>query len=358
MARKDYYEILGVNRNASQDEIKKAFKQLARKWHPDVNKENGSEEKFKEVNEAFQVLGDQQKKTQYDQFGTSDFNSQQGFSSQGFNFNDIFRNFGFDDLFEEFGFNNRREREESFDIKYDLEITLEDAFKGLNTNIEVPQYSKCNTCDGSGAKPGFLKECKDCEGTGEVRKIQRTVFGQVVSVVTCSKCGGDGSIIIKECEKCEGKGKIKKIKKVEVNIPKGVDNGQYLRIPGDSGNIYITINIKKHDIFDRDEADLYCKTTIDLGTAILGGEIDIPTISGKAKLNVPSGTQSYTVFRLKGQGMPNLNSSKRGDQLVKFIVNIPDKLNKKQENLIKEIFSSDKKVETKKGFFDKLREFI
>lgn len=356
MAKKDYYETLGINKNASQEEVKKAFKQLARKWHPDVHPDKKqAEEKFKEINEAFQVLNNPGKRQQYDQFGTADFNGQssgQGFG-RGFDFNDIFRNF--EDLFGGFGFRNREE--ENFDLRYNLEISLEDSFKGVKKTIEVSQLSNCVTCNGQGAKPEFIKECKDCEGTGEYRRVQRTVFGQVVSVSTCTKCSGIGKTITKSCEKCDGKGKLKKNKKIEIEIPKGADNEQYLKVQTDSGNVFVIINIKKHEIFDRDEENLFCKTTIDLATAILGGEVDIPNISGKTKLTIPSGTQSPTVFRLKGQGMPSLHSNKRGDQLVKVVVNIPEKLTKKQQELLKEAFS-DKQVETKKGFFEKLREFV
>ena len=355
MPKKDYYEVLGVGRNASQDEIKKAFRQLARKWHPDVNKDKQAEEKFKELNEAFQVLGDAQKRNQYDQFGHAEFNGQ-GFS-QGFNFDDIFRNFGFEDLFSGFsGFGNRKKEEER-SYRYDIEISLEDAFSGLTKNIEVSIFGTCDLCKGTGAKPGFLKECSECQGTGESRKIRRTPFGQIVTVSTCDKCDGSGKIISKPCEKCDGEGKVKKNKKVEINIPKGVDNEQYLKINVDDSILYVFISVKKHEVFDRDENELFCKTTVDLATAILGGEIDVPTINGKAKLKIPAGTQSHIVFRLKGQGMPNLNSNKRGDQLVKVVVDIPEKLTKKQENLLKEMFS-EKKVETKKGFFEKLKEFV
>ena len=355
MTKKDYYDTLGINKNASQEEIKKAFKQLARKWHPDVHQDKKlSEEKFKEINEAFQVLNDQSKRQQYDQFGTADFNGQ-GFQghSQGFDFNDIFRNFGFEDLFGGF---NRREREENLDVRVNLEITLEEAFSGVKKNIEFPQFVSCISCKGTGAKDGSLKHCETCGGTGQQKRIQRTVFGHVVSVSTCSKCYGKGIIISKPCDKCN-EGKVRKIKKIEVEIPKGVDNEQYLKIPSESGNIYVIISVLKHKLFERSDEDLFCKTVLDLGTAILGGEIEIPTINGNAKVKIPSGTQSHTVFRLKGQGMPVLNSNKRGDQLVKFVVNIPEKLTKKQQELIKEVFQ-DKKTETEKGFFEKLKEFV
>ncbi|MBS3171542.1 molecular chaperone DnaJ [Candidatus Woesearchaeota archaeon] len=350
---KDFYKILGVSKKASQDEIKKAFKQLAKKYHPDINKGKDSEEKFKELNEAFQILNDPIKRNQYDQFGEADFNSQD-FNSQGFDFNDIFRDFGFGEFF---GF-GKRQKEENSNLRYDLEITFEDAFSGLRKTIEVPQFVSCTSCKGTGAKSGYLKECLECGGAGEYKKIQRTVFGQVISIATCAKCEGSGNIIAEKCEKCGGNKKIKQIKKIEVEIPKGIDNEQYIKIPTDSGNIYVVIYIKQHKIFDRDAENLFCSTFIDVATAVFGGEIEIPTINSKAKLKISPGTQSHTIFRLKNQGMPILNSNKRGDQFVKVIVKIPEKLTKKEEEALKMAFSDHQKVETKKGFFEKLREFV
>ena len=358
--KKDYYEILGVNKNASQDDVKKAFRNLARKYHPDVNHGNKeAEEKFKEANEAFQILNDPQKKAQYDQYGHSAFRPED--FSTNFNFEDIFRNFGFGDIFS--GSRNNRD---GADLRYDMEISLEEAFQGLTTKIEVPHLVKCETCDGTGAKPGFLKTCEKCNGTGKIKKLQRTFLGQMISVSDCGKCRGVGKFAIKSCETCSGKGRIRKTKKIEIKIPKGVDNEQYLRVSGEGdesenrgrkGDLYVVIGVKDHKIFERNESNLFCKLVIDLGTAITGGEVEVPVISGKAKLKIPAGTQSHTVFRLNGQGMPHLNSSKRGDLLVKAVVQIPEKLSKKQEDLLKE-FVSEKKIETTKGFFEKLKEFV
>lgn len=368
MVKKDYYEILGVNRDASTDEIKRAFRQLARKYHPDVNPGNKeAEEKFKEINEAFQVLSDQQKRAQYDQFGHAAFKPEDFAGFRGFSFDDLFRNFGFGDIFDAFSrFGERERAREGADLRYDIKILLNDAFNGLTHKIEVPHFVECDICKGTGAKPGFLKDCKDCNGTGEIRRVQRSIFVQVVNISPCSKCNGSGKIATKSCETCNGIGRIKKIEKIEVKIPKGIDDGQYLRIsgkgePGDNGgqpgDLYVVVNIKEHEIFERHESDLFCKTTIDLGTAIFGGEIEVPTLSGKAKLKIPPRTQSYTVFRLKGQGMYHFNSNKKGDQLVKVIVKIPEKLSKQQEELLKESFS-EKKIQTSKGFFEKLKEYF
>ncbi|MFQ6120747.1 MAG: molecular chaperone DnaJ [Methanosarcinales archaeon] len=369
MTKKDYYKILGVDKNASQEEIKKAFRHLARKYHPDVAGKE-SEEKFKEINEAFQVLNDPQKRAQYDQFGHAAFKPGDFAGFRWPNFDDLFRDFGFGDIFDVFsGFRERtRAREQGADLKYDLEITLEEAFSGFSKKIEVPVFVICKSCEGTGAKHGSLKSCPECDGTGEIRRIQRSAFAQIVNIVTCNKCNGSGQIIEKPCEDCKGVGRIKKIKKIEVKIPRGVDNSSYLRITGQGeagynggspGDLYVVINVKPHPIFDRHENDLFCKTTISLGQAVFGSEIEIPTIKSKAKLKIPAGTQSHTVFRLKNQGMPDLHTNKRGDQLVKVVVKIPEKLDKNQKRLLKEFVKiSGEKIKTTKGFFEKMKEYI
>jgi len=364
MPERDYYKILGIEKGASKDEIKKAFRQLARKYHPDVNPGNQeAEEKFKEINEAFQVLGNPEKKKQYDQFGTSRFKPQDFSGFRSPSFDDLFNDFGFGDIFDIFsGTKGNRERVGA-DLRYDIEINLEDAFNGLRTKIQIPHFVNCSTCHGSGAKPGFSKDCPECKGLGEIRRMQRNMFANIINVIPCVKCKSTGKIATKLCETCNGEGRIKKIKKIEVKIPKGIDDGQYLRVEGEgepgenggpSGDLYIVVNIKEHKIFERREFDLFYNTTIDLGTSILGGDIKIPTIDGKAELKIPAGTQSHTIFKLKGQGMPVLRSGQRGDQLVKVIVDIPKKISKKQEQLLKQ-FISGKEIKTSKGFFNRLK---
>ncbi len=351
MAEKDYYKILGVSKEASQEEIKKAFRQLARKYHPDVNQGNKeAEEKFKEVNEAFQVLGNSQKKAQYDQYGSSAFSAEDlaGFRSQRFNFDDLFSDYGFGDIFDIFNHGRRRESEnyeEGADLRYDLEITLEEAFTGIKKIIEIPIHEVCKKCNGLGAEKKYLKECDKCHGTGEIRMARRQGFTQFVSVSPCDKCRGAGKIATKYCEVCKGKGELEKIQKIEVKIPKGINHGQYLRIEGKgelgrnapSGDLYIVIHIKKHPIFKREEENLFLDKKIDLTTAIFGGKIEIQGIDKKIKLKVPSATQSHTPFRLEGQGMPFVNSRDRGDLFVRVIVDIPK-------------FSSDKEKHFKRFF--------
>ena len=370
MAKKDYYEVLGVPRNASDEDIKKAFRQLARKYHPDLNPGNkGAEEQFKEINEAFQVLSDPQKKAQYDQFGHAAFRPEDFAGFRTSSFEDLFRDFGFGDIFSVFGGGQgRRPRgpQPGADLRYDLEISFDEAFLGVQKTIEVPHSVECPTCHGTGAKPGTLKQCPKCGGTGQVRTVRRSPFGQMVQISTCPQCGGSGRIADEPCETCHGEGNVRKIAKIEVNIPRGIDEGQYLRVAGEGeagerggspGDLYVVVHVAQHPIFERHGKDLYCKTTIDLATAVLGGEVQVPTMTGKGTLKIPAGTQSHTVFRLKGQGMPGLNSDRRGDQLVKVVVHIPEKITKKQRELLRE-FSGEKKEETSAGFFEKLREFV
>lgn len=363
--KRDYYKVLGVSRTASEDDIKRAFKQLARKYHPDLNPgDKVAEDNFKEINEAFQVLNDPEKKSRYDQFGHAAFRPEDLAGFRTFSFEDLFRNFGFGDIFSGFGRETRAR--EGADFRYDIEISLEDAYRGLTIKIEVPNFVTCSTCGGTGAKPGYLKDCNACNGTGEIKRVQRSAFAQVVNIGPCGKCGGKGKIATKHCDTCYGEGKVRKVKKIEVRVPRGINNGQYLRVAGEGGlgenggqpgDLFVVVNVKDHEIFDRHESDLFCKTSIDWGTAVLGGEIEVPTLTRKARLRIPRGTQSHTVFRLKGQGMPLINSNKFGDQLVKVIVKIPEKISEKQEQLLKELLA-EKKVETEKGFFDKLMEHL
>jgi len=374
MPKKDYYEILGVRRDASEEEIKRAFRHLARKYHPDVNPgKKDAEEKFKEINEAFEVLKNPEKRAAYDQFGEAGLEGA-GFQpgGRGFpSFDELFRNFGFGDIFDVFS--GERERrahgpEQGADLKYEMEITLEDAFNGLETEINVPRFEQCSVCMGSGARPGTSpKKCPRCGGTGEIRMIKRTAFMQTINITPCDRCGGEGTVIESPCKRCGGTGREKKTRTVHVKIPAGVDDGQYLRLGGQGeagfkggqpGDLYIVVNVREHPVFERHSQDLFCKTIINLPLAVLGGEVEVPTVSGKAKLKIPPGTQSHTVFRLKGQGIPVIHGRGRGDQFVKVVVDIPRKMDRQQKKLMEEFRKTiDKEeTETKKGFFERLRE--
>src|SRR3989344_8571872 len=292
MGEKNYYKILGVPKEASQEEIKKAFRQLAKKYHPDVNQGNKeSEEKFKEINEAFQLLGNPDKKQQYDQYGSSAFSQEdlRGFRNFRFNFDDLFSDFGFRDIFDIFNHGRRKEYEdyeEGADLRYDLEISLEEAFHGIKKTIEIPVNEICKKCKGLGAEEKYLKECDKCKGAGKIRIVRRQGFTQFVSVSPCDKCHGTGKIASKYCDVCKGKRTIEKIQKIDIKIPRGIDNGQYLKIEGKgelgknapSGDLYIVIHVKKHPIFKREEENLFLDKKINLSTSIFGGNIEIKGI--------------------------------------------------------------------------------
>ena len=349
MASRDYYEVLGVKRDASADDLKKAFRHLARKYHPDLNKgSKEAEEKFKEINEAYQVLSDPQKKAQYDQGGHVEFAPGDAAGYRSPSYEDLFRDYGLGDIFNAFSGGSRRMRQRAgADLRYDIEITLTDAFYGTKNSVTVPHDSACGTCHGTGAEPGHIRYCPVCHGTGEIRSPQNMGNRKVMSITQCPDCGGNGKIIDRPCRACNGSGMLQKMRRIEVTIPRGVEDGQYLRIAGEGepgenrgppGDLYVVVHVRKHDVFERQGADLNSTAIVGLATALLGGEITVPTITGNAVLKIPRGTQSHTLFRLRGQGMPFMNSSSRGDLLVKVIVKIPATLTKKQEDMMKEAF--------------------
>ncbi len=350
MAEGDYYEILGVKKDASQDELKKAFRHLARKYHPDLNKgSKEAEEKFKQINEAYQVLSDPQKKSQYDQLGHAAFKPGDFTGTKTPSYDDLFRDFGLGDIFDAFSTGSRRGRGRAgADLRYDLEISLSDAFYGTKNTVAVPHFGECGICHGTGAQPGHMRQCPTCKGTGEIRKIQKTGNRSTMNIAQCPDCGGTGMIIDKPCETCHGRGVIQKTRRIEVSIPRGVEDGQFLRVAGEGepgenqgppGDLYVVVHVKKHANFERQGSDLYSTAIISLPTALLGSEITVPTITGTAVLKIPRGTQSNTLFRLREQGMPYLNSDNRGDLLIRVVIKIPEKLTKKQEDLIKEAFA-------------------
>lgn len=350
MSERDYYEILGVPKTATDEEIKAAYRKLAMKYHPDRNKgDKEAEEKFKELNEANDVLKDGQKRAAYDRFGKAAFQGGMG-GAGGFNTGDFASGFGsaFSDIFETmFGdAGGARGRGGGSDLQYTLEISLEDAFKGKEATIRVPSVESCDLCGGSGAEKGSKAEkCGTCGGSGRVRSQQ----GFFTIERTCSTCGGQGTIIKNPCKKCHGAGVLRGEKNLKVTIPAGIDHGRRIRLPGEgeaarggkAGDLYVLIAIKPHPLFKREEADLFCRVPISFPSASLGGAIDVPTLSGKtASLKIPAGTQTGQQFRIKNQGMPTLRSDNKGDLYIETYVETPVNLNKKQQDILRQFEES------------------
>ncbi|MEG2412774.1 MAG: molecular chaperone DnaJ [Clostridium sp.] len=348
MASKDYYEVLGIDKNASDEEIKKAFKKAALKHHPDRNQgDEGAEEKFKEVNEAYQVLSDAEKKQRYDQYGTTDFNGSQGFD--GFDFGGGFGGFGdiFGDIFGGgFGSSaNKNGPRKGADLEYNLNLTFEEAVFGCEKEIKVTRKEKCETCGGSGAKEGTTaKTCSKCNGRGKIQVQRRTPLGVIATTATCDACGGKGSTIDAPCTTCRGTGKERKTRNLTINVPAGVDSGNVMPLRGQgevgenggpSGDLYVNIRVASHSTFKRNGFDIHMETHVSFASATLGTDIKVPTVDGDVTYKVPAGTQPGTVFRLKAKGVPRVNSAGRGDHYVKVIVDVPKSLNEKQEEALK-----------------------
>ena len=351
MANKDYYEVLGVQKGASDDEIKRAFRKLAVKYHPDRNQGNAeAEEKFKEINEAYQILSDPEKRAKYDQFGSAAFDGTGGFNGGGFSGFDGFDMGGFGDIFESFfggsGGSSRRRNGpvRGNDIEYTVTLTFEEAVFGVEKEISVTRSENCEHCNGSGAEPGTnVKTCPTCGGSGQVRVQRQTPLGSFVSTSTCDHCHGSGKITETPCKECRGKGHIRKTRKIKVNIPAGVDTGNVMPLRGQGehglrggspGDLYVKINVTPSKTFTRKGNDVYIDAHISMAKAALGTEITVATVDGNVKYTVPAGTQSGTMFRLKGKGIQRVNSSGKGDQYVKVIVDIPKSLNKAQEEAL------------------------
>ena len=371
MSKRDYYEVLGVGKNASKDEIKKAYRRLSKQYHPDLNKEADATEKFKEIQEAYEVLSDDQKKARYDQFGHED--PTQGFGGGGAGFDGFG---GFEDIFNSFFGGGGRRRDpnaprQGADLQYTMTLSFEEAVFGTETTIEIPKEEECDTCKGSGAKPGTKPEtCSHCKGTGQLNVEQNTPFGRIVNRRVCQHCSGTGKIIKNKCATCHGKGTVKKRNKIQVKVPAGVDDGQQLRIPGKgepginggpAGDLFVVFQIKPHEFFERDGDDIYCEMPITFAQAALGDEIEVPTMHGKVKLKVPAGTQTGTRFRLKGKGVPNVRGYGQGDQHIRILVVTPTKLSDKQKELIREfaeISGQGQLDENDEGFFAKVKRAI
>tara|TARA_Y100000590_G_scaffold83785_1_gene93436 strand:+ start:19396 stop:20532 length:1137 start_codon:yes stop_codon:yes gene_type:complete len=372
MAERDYYEILGVSRNSSDAEVKKSYRKLAMKFHPDKNRgDKEAEKKFKEINEAYDVLKDPQKKSSYDQFGHAAF-KQGGMGGAQGGFGDFSGGFG--DIFEEFfgsGFgsqgSSRRGPRPGNDVRFNMTISLKEAFNGKKTSIKIPSSTDCNSCNGTGGAGGTKPStCSTCNGYGKVRSSA----GFFTVERTCSTCAGSGESIRNPCLKCSGTGQIPKQKTISVNIPSGVDNGTRIRISGEgekgqkgshSGDLYIFINIQNDKFFMREESNIFCNVPISIITAIIGGEIEVPTIDGKrAKLKIPPGTQAVQQFRLTGKGMSVLRQNRRGDMYVETNVEIPVNLTSKQKAILKEFgdsgaMSKDHSPKSQ-GFFNKIKQ--
>ncbi|MCX6772746.1 MAG: molecular chaperone DnaJ [Candidatus Micrarchaeota archaeon] len=366
--KKDYYEILGVTRSASKDEIKGAYRTLAMKFHPDKNKDAGAEDRFKEISEAYAVLSDDTKRQTYDQYGHAGFD--QRYSQEDIfrnaNFEDIFRDFGFsfgggsgspfDDLFSSAVFGGsqrgRGNRGRGADLRYDVQITLEEAAKGVEKELNYKHNKKCEHCKGSGAEPGSkVTTCSTCKGHGQVQSVKNMgAFGSFRSITTCPACAGNGEKPEKECKECRGSGSQIITEKLEVAIPAGVDTNSQLRLgglgergPSASGDLYVFIHVKEHAFFKREDDDIYLETPISFSQAALGAEIEVPTLSGKANLKIPAGTQTHTLLRMKGEGMPRVHGGGKGDQFVRVIIRTPTNLSEKQKKHLSDLGDTPKK---------------
>lgn len=372
--QRDYYEILGANRSASADELKSAFRNLARKYHPDINKEHDAEEKFKEINEAYAVLSDPDKRAAYDRFGHAGVNGMGGGATD-------FSNIDLSDLFSEFfgfggmgGASRGRKAHNAprrgGDLGQKLSLTFEEAVFGVEKTIEFDRDETCSACRGSGAEPGTSPaRCSACDGKGEVRQVRQTFLGSMVQVATCPTCGGQGEVITSPCKQCRGKGLERKRVKKTVAIPAGVDTGTQIRLAGEgqpganggpNGNFYVEMDVKPHAYFTRKENDILLNLSINIAQAALGAEIDVPTVDGKSTLRVPSGTQPGKVFTIKGKGVPFLRSSGRGDQMVFINVDIPQRLDERQRKLFEELATTlgTEVKPQERNFLDWLKEAI
>lgn len=348
--KRDYYEVLGVSRNATDDEIKKSFRRLAKQYHPDANKEQGADARFIEINEAYEILSDQQKRSAYDRYGHAGVGAgaggagAAGFDFGGFNnLNDIFETF----FSGNSGAQRRSGPQRGADLRYELTISFEEAVFGCQKEIELPRWETCSTCRGNGAQPGTsTQRCPGCQGSGEIRRVQQSIFGQFVNVTMCERCRGEGRIITTPCEKCRGQGRVRNNRRVVVNIPAGVDDGINVRVTGEGevsarggtpGNLYVVLTVKTHEFFKRQGNDILYELPISFTQATLGDEVEVPTVDGKTTtLKIPAGTQSSRSFRLKGMGVPVVHSSARGDQHVVVKVVTPTNITAEQRHLLEE----------------------
>ena len=350
--KRDFYEVLGVAKDASADDIKKAYRKLARKYHPDVNKDNPeAAEKFKECSEAYSVLSDEQKRAQYDQFGMAAFENGGAGGRRG-------------------GGAANRGPQRGADLRFDLHLTFEEAAFGVEKEISLSRDEQCDHCHGTGAEPGSKVEtCPECHGTGQIRVVQNTMLGQMQTVRPCPKCHGEGKIVSDPCHDCHGSGTVEKVKTLKVKVPAGVDDGSRLRVAnegaagakgGPHGDLYVYLFVKRHKFFERDGNDVYCEVPINIVQATLGAEVEVPTLDGKVVMKIPEGTQPGRVMRLRGKGIPRLRNSGRGDQLVRIKVVVPTKLNERQKTALQNFadVAKDNINPEEKGFMDKIKDLF
>lgn len=373
MSKRDYYEVLGVAKGADDKDIKKAYKRLAMKFHPDRTQgDKAMEEKFKEVQEAYEVLSDEQKRASYDRFGHAGVDPNRGAGGGGAgagDFGDIFGDV-FGDIFGGGGRRGQSRAQRGSDLRYNLELNLEEAVKGKSVDIKVPTYVNCDSCDGSGAKKGTsAKSCPTCHGAGQVTMRQ----GFFAVQQTCPTCNGRGKIIPEPCTKCHGDGRVEKTKTLSVKIPAGVDTGDRIRLTGEgeagmhgapAGDLYVQVNVKPHPIFQRDGNNLYCDVPLSFATAALGGEIAVPTLDGRIKLKIPAETQTEKMFRLRGKGVQSVRGGGVGDLVCKVVIETPVNLSDKQKELLRQLDdtmageSEAKHRPKSKGFFDGVKKFF
>ncbi len=380
---KDLYEILGVQREASADEIKRAYRKLAKQYHPDTNPEAGDDEKFKEVSAAYAVLSDPDKRARYDRYGLAGIDPQQGGFNGGFGgFTDLSEMF--EELFGAFtgggrrssAGGSRRQPRPGRDLRYDMTLTFEESIFGVEKEIEIARLETCDSCNGVGAEPGTsAKRCPECSGSGEVRQVRQTFLGSMVSVTTCPRCGGDGEIVETPCKTCRGEGKVRKTRKITVKVPGGVDDSTRLRVPnegeagengGPSGSVQVFFRVQKHEFFKRRENDIILDLQINVAQAALGAEVSIPTVDGPEKLIIAAGTQSGKTYTLRGHGAPRIRSdgtsAGRGDQIVVVEVIIPSRLTPEQRRIFEELGrtlgTEVQPSKAAKGFFERVAEFF
>ena len=364
--KRDYYEILGVSRSVSPEQLKRAFRKLAMDLHPDRNPGNPeAETRFKEAAEAYQVLNDPDRRRSYDMFGHA------GVAGAGVS---GFEGFGFADIFDAFfggGF-SARDRARSMrgsDLRYDLTISFEEAFRGVEKEIEVPRLMTCERCSGAGAEPGTSVEaCGSCGGSGQIRRTSQSIFGQVVNVSACPSCHGTGRVIRQVCTACRGQGRTERTKRLKLRIPPGVDTGSQIRLTGEGesglqnggpGDLYVVIRVRPHALLQRQDQDVVFELQVNVVQAALGDRIEVPTLDGLVEVAIPAGTQHGQTFKLSGRGMPQIRSGRRGDQFVVVQVIVPKDLNAKQKDLLRQVGGlTGKPQKVAKGFFDKLREAI